>query len=187
LESSSLERHSSALLLGCSRASYSDESTLVKPGQPSRLSHFQPKPHAQTTIHPCKQTKPHPKQGPDPSRGLLLLYEGEFLKGQWHGQGTAHYRASGEKYIGRFAAGQRHGQGRLEFANGDVYEGTWRRGRRHGAGRLTSAAGDVFVGTFVMDRRQGLGTVYMVRKGGCVSCVGLTAGLGELLAFCILT
>jgi hypothetical protein len=105
-------------------------------------------------------------QGPDPARGLQLLYEGEYFKGQRQGQGTAHYGAPGEKYVGQWAAGQRHGQGRLEFANGDVYEGAWRRGRRHGAGVLLVKGGPaVFVGTFVADKRQGLGTLYLVSKG----------------------
>lgn len=36
-------------------------------------------------------------QGPDAGRGLLLQYEGEFFKGQRHGQGTCQYHAAGAR------------------------------------------------------------------------------------------
>jgi hypothetical protein len=119
---------------------------------------------------PCGHTRAHPAwhpaQAPDPGRGIVLQYEGEFFKGGRQGLGSCFY-PNGEKYTGAWRGSTRHGHGRHEYANGDVYEGAWHADARHGAGCLWSGSGggSVFVGQFVADQRQGLGTLYLAQRG----------------------
>ncbi|CAF1078293.1 unnamed protein product [Rotaria sp. Silwood1] len=52
---------------------------------------------------------------------LRNYYEGNFLDGRRHGQGTFYY-SSGTKYIGDWKADQKHGQGKVILRNGTIIE-----------------------------------------------------------------
>jgi hypothetical protein len=95
-------------------------------------------------------------------------YEGEWLRGVYHGRGKLHYAdgrnydgewcegvmhgkghfayANGDQYMGEYRAGQQEGQGRFVWRNGDIYAGEWHQGKRHGKGNLTKVNGDGFKG-----------------------------------------
>ena len=55
---------------------------------------------------------------PDGSR-----YEGEMLRGKFHGRGTLSSTVSNLRYEGEFANGVMHGRGLAHYDNGAVYEG----------------------------------------------------------------
>lgn len=59
------------------------------------------------------------------------VYEGNFLNGKKHGQGTYHYKTGG-KYKGEWIEDKKSGYGIMEFANKDKYEGYWLKGQRSG-------------------------------------------------------
>ena len=74
-------------------------------------------------------------------------YEGQYVEGKFHGQGTLTY-ANGNKYEGEYVEDKMHGQGTLTFGNpelaakyglpvGTVYRGQFRDGKRHGHGTHT--------------------------------------------------
>ena len=50
-------------------------------------------------------------QGNRPGQPLQLLYEGAFVRGVRHGQGTAYYSQRGEVYTGQWLDGRRTGPG----------------------------------------------------------------------------
>ncbi|CAF1308496.1 unnamed protein product [Rotaria sordida] len=52
---------------------------------------------------------------------LRNYYEGNFVDGRRHGQGTFYY-SSGTKYIGEWKADQKHGKGKVILRNGTVIE-----------------------------------------------------------------
>ncbi|KAG8009050.1 Radial spoke head 10-like protein B [Nibea albiflora] len=64
------------------------------------------------------------------------------------GADGSHYSQS-NKYIGDFVQGQWHGQGAFYYASGATYEGEWRNNIRHGKGKFTFKDGHVFEGEFV--------------------------------------
>lgn len=51
-------------------------------------------------------------QGDRPGQPLQLAYEGEFVRGVRHGQGTANYAGRGEVYTGQWLDGRRTGPGK---------------------------------------------------------------------------
>jgi hypothetical protein len=56
------------------------------------------------------------------------VYEGEFVEGERHGQGTYVY-ATGNTYRGSFKFGQCHGTGTFTYVtNGETYEGEFGNG-----------------------------------------------------------
>ncbi|CAF3897884.1 unnamed protein product [Adineta steineri] len=52
---------------------------------------------------------------------LRNYYEGNFLNGRRHGQGTFYY-SSGTKYIGEWKSDQKHGKGKVILRNGTIIE-----------------------------------------------------------------
>ena len=54
------------------------------------------------------------------------VYEGQYLNGKFHGQGTATW-ASGNKYVGEWKDGKQHGQGTYT-QGGRKYVGSWIEG-----------------------------------------------------------
>ena len=63
------------------------------------------------------------------------LYDGEFLNGLKHGQGTFTDRVFGTTYTGSFKDGLRHGQGREKiWRGGATYEGEWHKNKKDGYG-----------------------------------------------------
>ncbi len=83
----------------------------------------------------------------------VLEYEGDFVKGEFCGQGSLSH-ADGSTYSGSFLHGLYHGQGELKDVGGAVYKGEWKDGLRHGGGTLTSVVG-VYEGTWKNDRQEG--------------------------------
>ncbi|MGM0767219.1 MAG: PEGA domain-containing protein [Pseudomonadota bacterium] len=110
-----------------------------------------------------------------------LKYEGHFVDGEFHGEGTAWYpdgsRYSGDwseghhngegvwrsadnnRYTGQFHNDQFHGQGTLTLDNGDILTGQWSEGRLNGHGSLTTADGMLYVGGFRNDEFHGEGSL----------------------------
>ncbi len=62
-------------------------------------------------------------------------YQGEMVKGIFHGQGKIVW-SDGSNYEGMFSDGLFHGQGRLQMADGSVYEGEFTRGQITGTGTM---------------------------------------------------
>ena len=68
---------------------------------------------------------------------------------------------SGNIYEGEFSKGQKHGQGKLMFkASGDVYEGAWKNDKMTGKGQyLYAKESKTYVGDFVEGAPYGVGTM----------------------------
>jgi hypothetical protein len=68
------------------------------------------------------------------------LYEGNFLRGEPHGQGRLELVSAGSLYEGEFVLNRYEGEGRISFADEQgrrcTYEGEFRAHRRCGRGRL---------------------------------------------------
>jgi len=60
-------------------------------------------------------------------------YEGEWLMGRRHGQGTL-TRTDGSSYTGSWVNDEQDGEGHATDASGNVFQGRFHRGRREGAG-----------------------------------------------------
>jgi hypothetical protein len=97
-------------------------------------------------------------------------YEGDWVEGRRHGQGTATYadgtvyravrrrrargpghdhHARGLHLHRRLEGGEINGMGVATYANGDVYEGMFVNGRRQGEGTIRFASGETATGTWV--------------------------------------
>lgn len=83
--------------------------------------------------------------------GLVDVYEGEYLNGARHGEGTYTF-GSGARYVGEYRENLKHGQGTFYYVDGSVYEGEWENDAREGAGVYTYPNGDTYDGQW----RQGL-------------------------------
>lgn len=57
---------------------------------------------------------------------LRNMYDGEFVGGLRHGQGSFYY-ASGAKYEGGWKNNMKHGSGKFTFKNGRIYEGIFEK------------------------------------------------------------
>ena len=70
------------------------------------------------------------KNGMPDGRGQLIdgagntIYEGDFLNGAYHGEGTLRF-PNGNVYTGSFAEGRRAGQGTLTYPMGQTWTGEW--------------------------------------------------------------
>ena len=85
-------------------------------------------------------------------------FEGEFLGGLMHGQGTMTFLGGGT-YAGTWSEGQLHGHGEMTYSDRSVYRGAWRHGMRHGGGDMVYPDGRRFAGMWAGDDREGDGTV----------------------------
>ena len=83
-------------------------------------------------------------------------YEGEFVKGEFSGEGTRHW-PDGSYFIGNWMTSKRHGKGLYKYRNGDEYDGDWVYDSRDGTGRYTFADGGCYDGSIVNDTPQGHG------------------------------
>ncbi|MDX1458862.1 MAG: PEGA domain-containing protein [Marinobacter sp.] len=110
-----------------------------------------------------------------------LKYEGHFINGEFHGEGTAWYpdgaryegdwqagvrhgegiyrTADNSSYTGQFADNEFNGQGTLTLANGDILTGQWQDSALNGHGSLTTADGMLYVGSFRHGEFHGEGTL----------------------------
>lgn len=77
-------------------------------------------------------------------------YEGMFLDGKFHGQGTYYSADRKRTYIGMFKDNTLK-KGRMELDDGTYYEGELKDELMHGAGALFYSNGDAYVGTFSND------------------------------------
>lgn len=79
-------------------------------------------------------------------------YEGEFFKGQKHGNGEYKW-ATGDTYIGNFCEDKREGLGVYDWSEGGFYKGEWSGDRMNGYGKLikegVDIAGEFFADHFV--------------------------------------
>eukprot|EP00927_Polykrikos_kofoidii_P071206 TRINITY_DN67506_c0_g1_i1.p1 TRINITY_DN67506_c0_g1~~TRINITY_DN67506_c0_g1_i1.p1 ORF type:complete len:395 (+),score=35.52 TRINITY_DN67506_c0_g1_i1:107-1186(+) len=83
-------------------------------------------------------------------------YEGDFMNGMRHGNGT--HTWSGEVYEGQWRWDNRHGWGSLRLADGSSVKGDWERGKPHGFATMTDAEGKItYEGEFKNGKRHGLG------------------------------
>ena len=94
------------------------------------------------------------------------VYEGEFQKGRFHGQGQYTY-AEGDKYVGMWKEGVEHGLGTFYLLadnqyKGDIHVGEYKNGKRNGQGSYTSANGNKYVGEYKDNKRNGQGTYYFL-------------------------
>ncbi|CAD8155152.1 unnamed protein product [Paramecium octaurelia] len=105
-------------------------------------------------------------------------YQGDFMRGlfhgkgefkrQWqynkmHGQGTYNYN-NGCKYEGSWERDLPNGQGIEWYVNGSVYVGTFLNGIKHGTGKLTFNVGEIYEGEFQFDNFNGQG-IYRWQDG----------------------
>lgn len=71
------------------------------------------------------------------------------------GSGSADDWALTGVFDGQWVAGKRHGQGSIVYASGDTFEGQWVADTRHGAGTVQLAGGGTVSGFWVRDRLHG--------------------------------
>lgn len=87
------------------------------------------------------------------------MYEGNFVDGQIHGQGTFYY-ANGDIYRGSWKKNQKHGKGTMKFEErGFEYTGDWKDNRPHGRGVLSYTSGAKYTGDFKEGCFDGNGTL----------------------------
>lgn len=87
-------------------------------------------------------------------------YEGGFLQGRYHGEGTL-YSPNGEKlYEGAFQNGLYDGPGALYAAGKALYRGQFAQGLYNGLGTLYQGEEKLYEGSFLDGRYDGEGTLY---------------------------
>ena len=80
-------------------------------------------------------------------------YEGEFVDGLFHGQGTIVY-SDGSSYVGEWKDGLFHGQGTGAFANESSYTGEFKEGKRNGKGTYIYENGSSWIGEWENNEQQ---------------------------------
>ena len=81
-----------------------------------------------------------------------------------NGEGTLEFDTPWGKgrYVGEFLEGEFHGQGRLEipvsFVSEEIYTGEWNRGLREGRGKHWNGRGNLYIGQWNDNKRHGIGT-----------------------------
>lgn len=109
-----------------------------------------------------------------------LIYNGQWVKGDWCGYGSLTFKPCGDVYEGGFFDNMKHGVGVMKYADGKVYDGTFqcdrmgkgtmkyvdgssywgywcKDGKRHGRGKFISADGTVYDGEFNKGIMEGHG------------------------------
>jgi hypothetical protein len=98
----------------------------------------------------------------------LMIYEGEFQNGYFHGQGISQDHGAGCCYEGEFLRGAAHGRGSCKWDQGWEYVGEWRMDKRHGRGKcrqLVDEGGEVYNGEWKDDKWDGHGTLLFAGGG----------------------
>jgi len=85
------------------------------------------------------------------------VYEGEWLGGFRHGQGTQLW-VDGACYDGQWAENRAHGLGKFTHVDGDVYEGDWANDKANGQGVYQHVNGAKYDGQWSDDLQHGKGT-----------------------------
>jgi len=86
------------------------------------------------------------------------IYDGEWKKGQYHGQGVMNYRL-GTTYNGEWKDGDHHGLGVKNYASGTTYNGGWKDGEHHGLGVKNYASGTTYNGGWKDGEHHGQGVL----------------------------
>ncbi len=108
-----------------------------------------------------------------------LVYEGQFEAGEFHGSGKL-YEDSALKYEGQFDQGIFHGSG-AEYENGELlYDGQYQYGEYEGSGKLYKSGRFLYEGQFAAGAYHGQGKLYdganLAYEGGFAQ--GLKEGSG---------
>ena len=88
------------------------------------------------------------------------IYEGNFLKGKFHGEGIMYY-ANGDRYEGNFVEDERNGEGTYYYANGNEYKGDFLNDKRTGKGIMYFADGGKYEGDFLNGKQHGKGIIHL--------------------------
>lgn len=121
------------------------------------------------------------KEGTFVWKDTNTVYQGAYLNGEIHGQGTCTWSngtrysgnwshgtmdgygtytwSDGSSYTGQYKNGIRHGQGTHRWSNGTTYEGSFVEGKMQGYGTMRYAGGSVYQGEFYGDKLHGYGTM----------------------------
>jgi hypothetical protein len=90
--------------------------------------------------------------------GAKIDYQGSFVNGLFHGNGSARY-ADGSKYQGQWFEGDRKGEGTFTSSNGDTYVGQFSDNEFNGDGTQTRANGDIYTGYWINGALNGQGSL----------------------------
>jgi len=93
-----------------------------------------------------------------------LVYSGEWVDGQWGGEGKIVY-PDGTSYSGQVEAALYHGYGEAAYKDGSVYKGEWHRSNKQGHGSLIAPDGTKYCGEWKADLKHGKGKHYIAE--GC--------------------
>ena len=110
----------------------------------------------------------------------FLLYRGEFAANLYHGQGELYGEEAGVVYSGEFANGLFEGKGTLHYVLDEiayVYKGEFKEGAQWGQGQLFSGETLLYDGSFVAGVYEGEGRLY--QQGRLLYAGGFAAGLYE--------
>lgn len=87
-----------------------------------------------------------------------LQYCGDFVRGEFQGEGQLLRHDDDSFYEGRFKGNVRHGYGSMTYGNGNTYVGDWEGGLKCGTGRFSdSTSGVTYVGEWSDDKMHGKG------------------------------
>jgi hypothetical protein len=110
-----------------------------------------------TTVKDKIKIRKHDRQN---SEFKSDLYEGQWVNGKKHGQGTMTYSDGISVYKGEWKYGFQDGLGIIKYADGiSMYEGEWKNGIPNGLGKNKYANGDVYEGQWVNGMQNGLGKI----------------------------
>lgn len=103
--------------------------------------------------------------------GCGSVYEGTFVGGKMHGEGTISYRSRPPasytlQYTGQWEDGRWHGRGKWTGSKGASYDGEWRQHRRHGYGISVGADGQVWFRGYWRHNTPVFGNPYWFAKRG---------------------
>jgi hypothetical protein len=91
------------------------------------------------------------------SNGQVASYEGEFVDGNFSGNGTYIF-LNGDVYKGQFSESKMQGKGKYTFKEqGDVYEGDFKNDQFDGKGKFTTKSGNIYDGDFKEGKFNGQG------------------------------
>jgi hypothetical protein len=97
-------------------------------------------------------------------------YNGEWLKGKYHGTGTYYYHAQKTTYTGQWVMGKKEGEGTMRFDDSSGVEhkftGTYKDNKAwDGSGTFVHVGGDRYHGTLQEGQRHGTGSHYNAATG----------------------
>ena len=92
-------------------------------------------------------------------------YEGQYKKGLQNGEGTLYYKNGDIMAQGNFTNDMLEGNGKYFFENGSYYEGEWKKGMRHGKGKEYYSNRKIkYDGDYFNDKKEGNGK-YVFENG----------------------